>query len=250
VPISTSATTNFTDSYYNSAKRYERLMKAHGIGSSGTSSAASSPKKATVKKEKEGAASRQTPKKRKLEMVDEDAGDEDEPIKGEVKSEIKCEDAANVKTEHGNDGVGATAPSAFALSTQPDALTQASQADESEVLMISSNEKPSNSIPTYGGDYGHHRHLHMSAQHIPAQHVPGVRSFDYAANMGYSLQATPTSSIMMLTRPSSGTPLPYGFGPSPFVHNHDTSGFFLQGSHVIHPQPSHHHKEDPTNRES
>ncbi|KAK6078084.1 hypothetical protein SCUP234_06458 [Seiridium cupressi] len=218
------------------AKRYERLMKAHGISATGNAGP-STPKKAAVKKEKDAGTRKPAPKKRKLQQVDEDAGDEDEPIKGEVKSEIKFEDAITVKTEQSNGGVAALATRTSELSTQPDKPQQISQDEEDDVLVVSSTEKTDNHTPIYGSD--HHHHLRMSAQHIP-----GIHSFDYAANLGYPVQTTPTMMMAAMPRASSGTPLPYGFGPPAFIHNHDHSGLFWQGSHMMTPHPDGQHRED------
>ncbi|KAH6645976.1 hypothetical protein BKA67DRAFT_540969 [Truncatella angustata] len=230
------------------AKRYERLMKAHGIGTNGNSGS-SAPKKSPVKKEKGGDSSKPASKKRKLKEVDENAPDEDEPIKGEVKSEIKFEDAINVKIEQSNGGVAVMAAPASTLPTPHEALERVSQDDDDEVLVISATEKKSDgSLSVYGGDnHHHHHHTHMSAQHIP-----GFHSFDYAANMGYPLQTAPPMSPMMtmpaVSRPSSGNVLPYGFTPSPFGHNHNTPGFFWHGQHMMARQSEGHHMEESTDK--
>lgn len=63
------------------AKRYERLMKAHGIGAAGGVGGV----KKESKDSKDGVKTRTPSKKRKLAAVDEDAGDADEPVKTEVK---------------------------------------------------------------------------------------------------------------------------------------------------------------------
>lgn len=286
-------------------------MKAHGIhgtslGNANGAAPGPSGKRAApaVKKEKDAKAPSGKPpaKKRKLEQVDEDAGDEEEPIKGEVKSEIKCEDAGvmNVKTENGRSSVsGGVVAMAFASPTttttgikpEPSAETSRNDNDDDddEVLVVSSNEKRhSSNIPVYGGGGGgggvggvdhqqyqlhhhHHPYAHHSQMHMSAQHhhinMPGIHSFDYAANMGYPAQTTPmmpmtparskmtTTSTTPTSRPSSSDVLPYGFSPSPFVHNHshshDGHGFFWQGANMMTTPHSeahhyHHHKEDST----
>ncbi|KAI0162874.1 hypothetical protein BJ166DRAFT_280471 [Pestalotiopsis sp. NC0098] len=235
------------------AKRYERLMKAHGIGPNGINGG-NTPKKPAVKKEK--GAAKSPAKKRKLEEVDENAGDEDEPvknehIKGEVKSEdVKCEvkfeDATNVKSEQGNGGA------TFSTMAAPISTQSSSQVvdddDDDDVLVVSETQRSSSgNVSAYGGDH-HHHHMHMSAQHIP-----GIHSFDYAANMGYPVQTAPTpttTSMMrpMMARPSSGNPLPYGFAPSPYAHTHDGHNYFWQGSGMMPTNPDGGHREDSTDR--
>lgn len=218
-------------------------MKAHGIGTGGNSGP-TTPKKSPVKKEKGASSEKSSAKKRKLEEVDENAGDEDEPIKGEVKSEIKSEDTITVKTEHSNGGVAARAEPAPTTPTQGEMAQPANQDDDDdEVLVISSTEKPSSDVPVYGSNHHHHHHLST-----PAQHIPGIHSFDYAANMGYPLQASPSPTMMMpaMSRASSGNPLPYGFVHPSFhqYHHHDTPGFFWQGQTMMTPHSEDHHKED------
>ncbi|KAK7978151.1 hypothetical protein PG988_005641 [Apiospora saccharicola] len=88
------------------AKRFERLMKAHGI----VGGLGNTVKKEKTKEEKEEderkeallpgikpTRGRPATKKRKLIQVEENADDDDEPIKGEVKPE----DAIHVKSELG-----------------------------------------------------------------------------------------------------------------------------------------------------
>ncbi|ETS79514.1 hypothetical protein PFICI_09367 [Pestalotiopsis fici W106-1] len=239
------------------AKRYERLMKAHGIGPNGIAGTAS-PKKAAIKKEK--GAGKSPAKKRKLEEVDENAGDDDEPIKdenikGEVKSEVKCEvkfeDAMNVKLEHGSGGMAITdtgAPNSTLSSSHGN-----DEDDDDDVLVVSATERSSSgNVPAYGSSdhHHHHHHMSMSTQHIPSIHSP----FDYATNMGFPLQTTPTSTMMttttMMPRSSSGNPLPYGFAPSPYAHSHDGHHFFWQGPGMMPTHPDGGHKEDPTDRSS
>ncbi|KAI0125000.1 hypothetical protein BJ170DRAFT_726708 [Xylariales sp. AK1849] len=214
------------------AKRYERLMKAHGIANS-----PGPAPKTPVKKDKGATTPRSSAKKRKLEAVDSDAGDIDEPaikgeVKSEVKSEVKFEKATRMKTEHGNGGIAAMAP-AFSV-PQPEPPAPANPDDDDEVYVISSNQKRDNNVLVYGGDHHH--------SHTPAQTIPGIRSFDYAANLGYPTQAIPMTPTMM-PRAGSGNHLPYGFPRnSTWVHHHDSSGFFWPEHHIAH-QSSEAHKE-------
>ncbi|KAI1878977.1 hypothetical protein JX265_003154 [Neoarthrinium moseri] len=211
------------------AKRYERLMKAHGITSSPSGGSGGSPR-TPVKKEKgatpKSSATKGTAaKKRKLEEVDDNVGDIDEPV-------IK------VKTECRNGGIAAVAP-AFASPADPGTPQRFSQDDDDDVLVVSSSEKPGSRVPVYGGDHHHHHHSVTSAQAVPATHT-----FDYPTNVTFHHQMTPmrtTPAEMMpaMSRPPSGTPLPYGFpGSSPFMHNHDTSAFFWQTPIGMAPSPS------------
>ncbi|KAI1852665.1 hypothetical protein JX266_002206 [Neoarthrinium moseri] len=234
------------------AKRYERLMKAHGITSSPAGGSGGSPR-TPVKKEKgvtpkSSATKGSAAKKRKLEEVDDNVGDIDEPvIKGEVKSEVKpevkSEDAMTVKTEYRNGGIAAVAP-AFASLADPGTPQRFSQDDDDDVLVVSSTEKPGSRVPVYGGDHHHHHHSVPSAQAVPATHT-----FDYPTNVTFHHQMTPmrtTPAEMMpaMSRPPSGTPLPYGFpGSSPFMHNHNTSAFFWQTPIGMAPSPSGNAKE-------
>ncbi|KAI1084489.1 hypothetical protein F5B20DRAFT_568404 [Whalleya microplaca] len=198
------------------AKRYERLMKAHGIapGSSSTSL------KKESKDSKDGVKTRAPNKKRKLAAVDEDAGDIDEPVKKEIKGEVKYEDAAIVKAELENSGVApaiGTTP-ANAPTPQPGTPTPSSNAqndDDDELLLICATEKRDEGhVPVYGG--GHH-HSHS---HSPAPTIPGIHSFDYAANMAFPQQITPASRMA-----SSHNSLPYGFPAGNWMYPHDTHGY-------------------------
>ncbi|KAI0008455.1 hypothetical protein F4779DRAFT_618556 [Xylariaceae sp. FL0662B] len=197
------------------AKRYERLMKAHGIAPGSS---------ASVKKEskdtKEPAKSRAPNKKRKLAAVDEDAGDIDEPVKSEVKGEVKNEDAITVKAELENSGV-APAPGttpANAPTPQPGTATPSSSAqndDDDEIFLICATEKRDDGhVPVYGG--GHH----YSHSHSPTPAIPGIHSFDYAANMGFPQQMTPATRMA----PSHNS-LPYGFPAGNWMYPHDAHGY-------------------------
>ncbi|RYO93425.1 hypothetical protein DL766_000815 [Monosporascus sp. MC13-8B] len=216
------------------AKRYERLMKQHGISpSSGAGGSA-------VKKEaKEPKTPAKTRKKRKLEQVEEDVGDIDEPIKGEVKNEyettIKTEivkSEAGVKSESVKmEGGG----SATILATQPRTPPPASPAlavksqnddDEDEVLIVSATEKTSTArIPgVIAANHHHHHHAHAHSHSPSPTVIPGTHSFDHAANMHFPQQ--------MMERPTMSNTFPYGFGAGPWFHPQDTStgyGHFWQG---------------------
>ncbi|KAI0131227.1 hypothetical protein F4814DRAFT_445368 [Daldinia grandis] len=205
------------------AKRYERLMKAHGIGTAGGAGGV----KKESKDSKDGVKTR-TPKKRKLAAVDEYAGDADEPVKTEIKGEVKTEDSIAVKAEQEN-GCGATAAvsgvapvNEAAPTGQPDTSpsTNAQNDDEDdEVLVISATERRDDgSVPVYGsgGGGGGHHHSY-SHPHSPAPIVPGIHSFDYAANMTFPQQMT--------RMPSSHNSLPYGFPPGTWIFPHDTHGY-------------------------
>lgn len=220
-------------------------MKAHGVTTSGNSGP-TTPKKNPVKKEKSAGSDKPSAaKKRKLKEVDENAGDEDEPIKGEVKSEVKLEDAITVKTEHSNGGVTAMTAPAAPVSVQPDTAPQADHDDDDdEVLVISSNERIISNAPVYSS---HHHHHHSS---MSAHHIPDIHSFDYASNLGYHLQTAPTATMMVpaISRASSGNTSPYGFthahAHAHLAHNHNSPGFYWQGSNMVPPHSEGYHKED------
>ncbi|KAI1461076.1 hypothetical protein F4805DRAFT_477470 [Annulohypoxylon moriforme] len=202
------------------AKRYERLMKAHGIGSVGSL-------KKESKDSKEGVKTRTTPsKKRKLAAVDEDAGDVDEPIKKEIKGEVKTEDSIAVKAEQEN-GSSAVALASGAVPINgiaPPGQTSSSPSsnarndeDDDDVLVICATEKRDDgSVPVYGGGH-HHSYSHS---HSPAPMIPGIHSFDYTANIGFPQQIqlpAPTTTMRMSSPPN---PLPYGFPPSTWIYPH------------------------------
>ncbi|KAI1086159.1 hypothetical protein F5B19DRAFT_480242 [Rostrohypoxylon terebratum] len=207
------------------AKRYERLMKAHGINNSG------SVKKET-KDSKEGVKTRATSsKKRKLAAVDEDAGDVDEPVKKEIKGEVKTEDLIAVKAEQEN-GVSAmaSAPSVTPTngitplgpsSSSPSANAQNDEDDDDVLVICATEKRDDGGVPVYGGGH-HHSHSHS---HSPAPMIPGIHSFDYAANIGFPPQfPTPTTTARMSSPPNS---LPYGYPPSPWIYPHHETHSYL-----------------------
>ncbi|KAI1139712.1 hypothetical protein F5Y05DRAFT_411898 [Hypoxylon sp. FL0543] len=207
------------------AKRYERLMKAHGISASGG-----------VKKEKEPKDSKdgikRPSKKRKLAAVDEEAGDVDEPIKAEVKGEVKTEDSIAVKAEQENAGGGATAAvptvastneaTPMAATVQPSispSTNAQNDEDDDEVLVISATEKRDDGYGSVYSNGGHHHSHTHSHSHSPAPMIPGIHSFDYAANIGFPPQmSTPT-------RIASPNTLPFGFPPNAWMYPHDAHGY-------------------------
>ncbi|KAF3070555.1 hypothetical protein GL218_00708 [Daldinia childiae] len=209
------------------AKRYERLMKAHGIGTAGGTGGV----KKESKDSKDGVKTRTPSKKRKLAAVDEDAGDADEPVKTEVKGEVKTEDSIAVKAEQEN-GCGATAAIPGVTSTneapptsQPDispSTNAQNDDDDDEVLVISATERrdDGSSVPVYGSGGHHHSYSHP---HSPAPIIPGVHSFDYGANMTFPQQMPMSTTTTRM--PSPHNSLPYGFPSGTWIFPHDTHGY-------------------------
>ncbi|KAI8955206.1 hypothetical protein F4801DRAFT_574792 [Xylaria longipes] len=209
------------------AKRYERLMKAHNIA---TGAAANGVKNEA----KDGGETKKTKarpvKKRKLEEVNEDEDDIDEPVKLEpkVKGEVKYEDAI-VKPEYPNDDP----PSATPLhrpSSQSQSASSSTHApindDDDEVVFVSATEK--RSIPNMQSHGDDHR---PSQAHLSMPDIRGIQSVDYAANMSFpqQLAAPPPSPLSQLT-PTMTTMSPsnsfsYGFAPTTWVIPHDSHGY-------------------------
>ncbi|EMR66650.1 hypothetical protein UCREL1_6370 [Eutypa lata UCREL1] len=166
------------------AKRYERLMKQHGIAPTGNTGGGSGVKKEAKDPSKEAAKSR---KKRKLDKVEDDVGDVDEPIKGEVKNEDatttavkseldKSDAAAGVKRESvkveqqsssSSSGLGlggvpvtaavpAAAPPGTSSSVSSSSLAGATNSqnndddDDDEVLIVSATDRPDNNANVLG----------------------------------------------------------------------------------------------------
>ncbi|KAI0850127.1 hypothetical protein F5Y00DRAFT_268621 [Daldinia vernicosa] len=205
------------------AKRYERLMKAHGIGTAGGVGGVKKESKDT----KDGIKTRTPNKKRKLAAVDEDAGDADEPVKAEIKGEVKTEDSIAVKAEQEN-GCGATAAVPGVNEAAPTSQADTSPStnaqnddDDDEVLVISATERRDDGggVSVYGSGGHHHSYSHP---HSPAPIIPGIHSFDYAANMTFPQQ---TTTMRTTTIPSSHNSLPYGFPPGTWMFPHDTHGY-------------------------
>lgn len=226
-------------------------MKAHGIQTSG----AGGGLKKESKDSKDGIKSRAANKRRKLAAVDEDAGDVDEPIKTEVKGEVKTEDSIAVKAEQESGvgsgvGVGVTtdgglaavpsaatmpidgAPPTGAPNNTSVSTTEAQNGDnnddddDDEVQVISATERRddgSNSISVYGSGGHHHSHSHSPHTHSPtAPMIPGIHSFDYAANnMGFPPQQM-SGPTRMSSSPSS---MHYGFAPNTWMYPHDAHGY-------------------------
>ncbi|KAI0457303.1 hypothetical protein F5B21DRAFT_501675 [Xylaria acuta] len=209
------------------AKRYERLMKAHNI----TIGAAANGVKKESKDGDEAKKPKARPaKKRKLEEVNEEEDDIDEPVKSEpkVKGEVKYEDAI-VKPEYLNDDP----PSAMPLH-RPSSQSQSASSstntpiddDDDEVLFVSATEK--RSIPNIQGYSSDHR---PSQTHSPVPVIRGIQSVDYAANMSFpqQLAAAHPSQLTQLT-PTMATvntsnSFPYGFAPTTWVIPHDSHGY-------------------------
>lgn len=215
-------------------------MKAHGITLGGGTGV-----KKETKDSKEGVKGRAT-KKRKLAAVDEDAGDVDEPVKTEVKGEVKTEDLIGVKAEQQENGGVATAtiPSAipaasngFEPTAQPTTTSPPTNAaandedDDDEVQVISATERRDdsggNGASVYGSISGHHHSHSHSHSHSPAPMIPGIHSFDYAANMGYPQTQSTTSRMSTTPTATMATSnaLPYGFPAAPWMFHHDSHGF-------------------------
>ncbi|KAF2972323.1 hypothetical protein GQX73_g1350 [Xylaria multiplex] len=206
------------------AKRYERLMKAHNITTGTTVNG--------VKKEAKGAdetkKANRAVKKRKLEEVNEDEGDTDEPIKAEprVKGEVKNEDAI-VKPECANsDTLNATPLHSSSSQSEPTLTSTNTQTDDDddEVLFVSATEKRSISeMPTYFSD---HR---QSQVHSPFPAIPGIQSMNYAANKSFPQQlaaphmSPPPTPTMATTIPTSS--FPYGFTPNTWVFPHESHDY-------------------------
>lgn len=206
-------------------------MRTHGIGGL----------QSTPKKEPKEGGSSSTPskagrstKKRKLEEIDDEAGDIDEPIKGEVKHEVKSEIASHVKAEL---GLGS-------LASLPSVLEhRASQAtpdddDDDDVQIVSATERHPD---PYASERAH--------SHSPASHMamPGLSTFDYATNMFSPHQMTATMARPSLPRLGHGHPTPYGFPANPTwyhpqQHHGSTSGYYWP-SIAVPSSEGHQHEE-------
>ncbi|KAI3327724.1 hypothetical protein HD806DRAFT_549666 [Xylariaceae sp. AK1471] len=204
------------------AKRYERLMKAHNIVPGGATNG--------VKKESKDSDETKKPKaratkKRKLEEVNEDEGDIDEPVKSEpkIKGEVKYEDAI-VKSERANDDLPATTTPLHPPSSQPpSSLLNPQTDDDDEVFFISATEKRrSPSTLPYGSS---HRHSNV---HSPTPAIPGIQSVNYAANMTFPQQQLPAPNMPSPMTPMATSPsnsFPYGFAPTAWAFPHDSHGY-------------------------
>ncbi|KAI0389378.1 hypothetical protein F5Y17DRAFT_462799 [Xylariaceae sp. FL0594] len=229
------------------AKRYERLLKAHGISPGAVGA---------IKKEggdNGDAAGNNTNKakrprgtKRKLEEVNEDEDDVDEPVKQEpkVKGEVKHEDA-KVKLEHVNGTyqmilpphlpfispyVPQSQPTNSLLHTSPSRDDDHADDDDDEVLFVSSNEKPRSPSARTTLDGGYRL---ADAQTPAAAMHDHPHSVDYPANHGFTQQLdastkppplSPRTMMMMRasTQEQPNGPYPYGYATAPwaFSHNH------------------------------
>lgn len=202
-------------------------MKAHGIAPGG---AASGVKKEVKDGDEAKKSKARATKKRKLEGVNEEEDDVDEPVKSEpkVKGEVKYEDAI-VKPEYPNDDPPSATPLHRSSSQSQSASSSTNTPiddDDDEVLFVSATEK--RSIPntqSYGGD---HR---PSQTHSPVPVIRGIQSVDYAANMSFPQQlAAPqpsqlpqlTSTMTTMSPPNSFS---YGFAPASWIIPHDNHGY-------------------------
>ncbi|KAI1347731.1 hypothetical protein F5Y01DRAFT_318488 [Xylaria sp. FL0043] len=201
------------------AKRYERLMKAHGISPAGASSAvkneandSESPKKKT-----------RAQKKRKLEEVDPDETDIDEPVKKErgIKGEFKDEDAT-VKRECLNDDLPRTTP-LHPLSSQSEPFPTD---DDDEVLFVSATERQHTPNITISTSNDRRSQVHSF---MPA--FTGHHSVDCRANINFPQQLpTPTPSTALATMETMETtdpsnPFSLGFAPTAWVFPKERRGF-------------------------
>lgn len=196
-------------------------MKAHNISpSAGVSGVKKEVNDSNeVKKSKARAT-----KKRKLEEVNEDEGDIDEPVKQEakVKGEIKHEDAI-VKREYRNDDLPSAAPLHYtSTQSQPTSSSTTQSDDDDEVLFISAIERRSTlDTRAFGDNPQPELHAHMPV-------APGVQSIDYAANMNFPQQLAvaaqhtfPPTRAMTPSMSSS-----YAVTPTTWVYPHDSHGYF------------------------
>ncbi|KAJ8132781.1 hypothetical protein O1611_g841 [Lasiodiplodia mahajangana] len=205
------------------AKRYERLMKAHNIP---TNAAANGVKKEAKDSEETKKPKARPAKKRKLEEVNEDEGDIDEPVKAEakIKGEVKYEDAI-VKPEYRNDDpTGATPLHRPSSQYQPAPSSANAQSDDDdEVLFVSATDRRTSpdAPPAYGGD---HRQSHT---HSPMPIMNGIQPVDYAANMTFPSQfaappaPSPPSAMATMATLSPSNSFPYGYTPTAWVFPHD-----------------------------
>ncbi|KAI1363258.1 hypothetical protein F5Y08DRAFT_354649 [Xylaria arbuscula] len=207
------------------AKRYERLMKAHGIapGGGAANGVKKEAKDAEAPKKPKGRAN----KKRKLQEVDDNETDCDEPIKEEgIKGEFKHEDAI-VKPEYLNDYPPSATPfhhlPSQSESTSSSSNLQTDDNDDDEVLFVSATEKQlMPDLPTHLSDYRHHSYAHPSTSA-----TPGVLPIEHAANMTFSQNPaalpSPPAEAMAMMRPSSS--FAYGYTPANWVFPHESHGY-------------------------
>ncbi|TGJ79451.1 hypothetical protein E0Z10_g9302 [Xylaria hypoxylon] len=204
------------------AKRYERLMKAHNI-TAGTINGIKNETKSADETKK--AKSRAT-KKRKLEEVNEDEGDIEEPIKMEprIKGEVKNEDAI-VKPECSNDDTLGAAPLHY-LSSQSEPASSSTNTqtdDDDDVLFVSATEKRNvSNTPDYFNDH------HHSQAHSPVPAITGIQPVNYAANTSFPQQLAaphmPPPTAAMATMSASNS-FSYDFTPTTWVFPHDSHGY-------------------------
>jgi len=212
-------------------------LKSHGI----TPGAVSGVKREAKDTDDNKKTKRPRANKRKLEEVNEDEGDVDEPVKSEpkVKGEVKHEDA-KVKIEHANDiaQTTSTIPTSLPNNTSPQSQPASllcttgshdnnDDNDDDEVLFVSSNEKPrSPNVLTSVDD-----HFHSHAQ-LSTTATDGTKSVDHAANLGFpqqpdaaSLRNLPPSPLTMRTTMTPSNPYPFGFTPTTWVFPQDSHSY-------------------------
>ena len=246
-------------------------MKQHGITPSSAGAAGVKKEAKEAKDPKDPPKSR---KKRKLAKVEDDVGDIDEPVKGEVKNEdavpvktelVKSKAAATVgvksepvKTEYvvAAAVAGLDAPTSTS-SPEAGAVGARKNDDDDEVLVVSATRRSDASTPMMDFSDIHryrqharaHSHSHSHSHSPMPAMVPGVQSFDYGANMSFPTQTMPTTMTSTMPQASSNpSTYPYGFGPSPWFHPHDAAssiygghGHFWQGMSTQEPQHQQHH---------
>ncbi|KAI2625544.1 hypothetical protein GGS21DRAFT_493588 [Xylaria nigripes] len=228
------------------AKRYERLMKAHNIGTGTLGGGVK--KEATELDEEKKPKPRRAPKKRKLAEVDDDEGDTDEPVKPEphIKGEVKYEEEL-VKPECSKDDLAVAKPEPLLerptslsqppLPTTPNTptiptiptppATQPGCDDDDEVLFVSAIEKCSApEAPAHSFDHC------PSLATLPMSPMNGSHFVNYAANMSFPQQspsaksltdplALPIASVATRMTASSNS-FPYGFAPATWVYPHES----------------------------
>lgn len=211
--MTSTSTVNGTDSIV-SAKRYERLMKAHGAAASGGSGATTSPTAKERITPKGGSA-----KKRKLEeaKVDEDKDDE-EDIKPSLLKKGKREEKV-VKVED-RDWVYEVAEEGSSFPTThfagamppPPPLPAAAFDGGTSVPRLEGGPADHVIVHPFEGEHGHgHDHDHggvsaASAMHPPCEHSAD-HNFDPQARARTSMRLPPfEQGSFLATPPASFTP--------------------------------------------
>ncbi|KAI0202577.1 hypothetical protein F4808DRAFT_458748 [Astrocystis sublimbata] len=228
------------------AKRYERLMKAHGIVLGGASSPAKKDAGNDTPKKSKANSNANANKKRKLDRVNDEESDIDDEvksetiIKGEVKTEVKNE-GATVKSELSSENNPSTLPLYRPSSQSTPHPTSSStfapiDDDDDDIVFVSASEKPI--VPSPSPNPQHHFDEHRpSHAPSPATNPSGVavHAPDYAANTSFSQPMLATTCPLLpraaqLAAPAArrtvpSDPLPYGFNPIPWYTPHDHPGY-------------------------